>query len=96
MSNQQDSNNLMMASELVSLLNNIILLRGDKPVLMSIRRKENEVVISNIKNIVLSQVSFGNKTDNSDSCYILKNTFMATNSEDDISVIAITDIYEEE
>ena len=63
---------------------------------MSIRRKDNEVIISNIKNIVLSQISFGNKTDNSDSCYIFKNTFMETNSEDDISIIAITDIYKEE
>ena len=94
--NNEQINNLMMASELVSLLNNIILLKGDKPVLMSIRRKDNEVIISNIKNIVLSQISFDNKTDNSDSCYILKNTFMEINSEDDISVIAITDIYEEE
>ena len=39
----------MMASELVDYLTRIIQKYGDKPILTSIRRQNNEVVISNIK-----------------------------------------------
>ena len=96
MKNNQTPSNLMMASELVNYLTRIIQKYGDKPILTSIRRQNNEVVISNIKEIALSIIKDDkSKTNRGDQCYILKNTSAEILPEDDV-VVVITSYLENE